>query len=147
MIHQDDVSILTNGGIQESYEIIQDSTNRNTENSTSVSTIVQDDILDILTKKMEEKDSLIQELSYKIGKFESELKNSVPLLEYRKQTLMLENSKTASIGETQKLKERSIILEKKLSNERMVNTFLIVSVFLLLVLGFFIWYKYNVLPS
>ena len=145
MIHEDDIGIIKNGGIQESYELIHDASSSRSSNNTP-STVVQEDILDILTKKMEDKDTLIQELSYKIGKFESELKNSVPLLEYRKQTLMLENHKTEKLNESQKLKETSIILEKKLSNERMVNTFLIVAVFLLLVLGFFIWYKYNVLP-
>ena len=87
------------------------------------STIVQEDILDILTKKMEEKDTLIQELSYKIGKFESELKNSVPLLEYRKQTLLLENNKTSTLNEQQKLKEVSIILEKKLEKHTVLGSF------------------------
>mgnify|MGYP000935164792 FL=1 len=36
------------------------------------------------------KDEIIQELSYKLGKSETELKNSIPLIEYKKTTFLLE---------------------------------------------------------
>jgi hypothetical protein len=48
-------------------------------------------------KMIEKKDDLIKDLSYRLGKAEVELKNSIPMLEYRKTTFLLEssNNKTA----------------------------------------------------
>jgi hypothetical protein len=42
------------------------------------------------------KDAIIQELSYKLGKAETELANSVPVLEYKKNAFLLESAKTKS---------------------------------------------------
>ena len=41
-------------------------------------------------KIIAKKDEIIQELSYKLGKSETELKNSIPLIEYKKTTFLLE---------------------------------------------------------
>ena len=41
---------------------------------------------------IEKKDELIQDLSYKLGKTENELKNSISLSEYKKATFLLESA-------------------------------------------------------
>jgi hypothetical protein len=40
------------------------------------------------------KDELIQDLSYRLGNLETELKNSIPMLEYKKATFLLESSQS-----------------------------------------------------
>ncbi len=42
---------------------------------------------------MAKKDEIIQDLSYRLGKSETELQNSIPLVEYKKATYLLESAK------------------------------------------------------
>lgn len=83
---------------------------------------------------MQEKDEIIQELSYKVGKLESELANSIPKLEHRKATLMLEEAQHKRAEDAHNLKEKNQQLEKKLGQERNISTFFIISS-VLLILG------------
>lgn len=137
MLHRDDVDVLMNGWVQQDYEIVQPAESKKettTTPSTQVSTTVGNDILEILNKKMQEKDEIIQELSYKVGKLESELANSIPKLEHRKATLMLEEAQHKRAEDAHNLKEKNQQLEKKLGQERNISTFFIISS-VLLILG------------
>jgi excisionase family DNA binding protein len=57
------------------------------------------------------KDATIQELSYKLGKAEVELANSVPALEYKKNTFLLESAKAKSDNDTDTLSKKILSLE------------------------------------
>ncbi len=81
-----------------------------------------------------EKDATIQTLSYKLGKIESELANSVPVLEYKKTTFLLESAKSKSDTDADILSNKIAILETEV-NKR--NSAIITLVILfMLVLGF-----------
>lgn len=59
------------------------------------------------------KDATIQELSYKLGKAEVELSNSIPALEYKKNTFLLESAKSKSDHDTDTLSKKIILLENE----------------------------------
>lgn len=81
-----------------------------------------------------EKDATIQNLSYKLGKIESELSNSVPVLEYKKTTFLLENAKSKSDSDADTLSSKITHLESEISKR---NSALITLVILfILVLSF-----------
>ena len=81
-----------------------------------------------------EKDATIQTLSYKLGKIESELANSVPVLEYKKTTFLLESAKAKSDTDADILSTKITTLENEV-NKR--NSAIITLVILfMLVLGF-----------
>lgn len=136
MLHKEDVNIIVNGGVQQDYEIVTDTPKKSSaqpeEVSTSLSTAGASEVLDILNNKMKEKDEIIQELSYKVGKLESELQNSIPKLEHRKATLMLEEAQHKRAEDAQNLKEQNHQLARKLGRERHVATFFILASFVLL---------------
>jgi hypothetical protein len=51
------------------------------------------DLYEEAMRKMSDKDRIIQDLSYRAGHAESELKNSVSMIEYKKQSFLLESAK------------------------------------------------------
>ncbi|MBC7498884.1 helix-turn-helix domain-containing protein [Candidatus Gracilibacteria bacterium] len=80
------------------------------------------------------KDATIQELSYKLGKAEVELSNSIPALEYKKNTFLLESAKSKSDHDTDTLSKKIILLENEVGKR---NSAIITLVILfILVLGF-----------
>lgn len=81
-----------------------------------------------------EKDATIQNLSYKLWKIESELANSIPAMEYKKTTFLLESAKSKSDSDTEVLTKKITTLESEV-NKR--NSALVTLVILfILVLGF-----------
>ena len=60
------------------------------------------------------KDDVIQDLSYRLGKSESELKNSIPLMEYKKATYLLESAKSKSDDDSRSLSDTISSLEKEI---------------------------------
>ncbi len=81
-----------------------------------------------------EKDTTIQHLSYKLGKIETELSNSIPVLEYKKTTFLLESAKSKSDSDAIVLNTKIIHLESEVSKR---NSALITIVILfILVLSF-----------
>ncbi|MDD2693991.1 MAG: hypothetical protein PHY14_03590 [Candidatus Gracilibacteria bacterium] len=64
----------------------------------------------IITKK----DEIIQDLSYRLGKSETELQNSIPLTEYKKATYLLESAKAKGDEDTKGLSEKVTTLEKEI---------------------------------
>jgi excisionase family DNA binding protein len=81
-----------------------------------------------------EKDATIQTLSYKLWKIETELANSIPAMEYKKTTFLLESAKSKSDSDAETLTKKITTLESEV-NKR--NSALITLVILfILVLGF-----------
>lgn len=81
-----------------------------------------------------EKDATIQTLSYKLWKIETELANSIPAMEYKKTTFLLESAKSKSDSDAEILTKKITTLESEV-NKR--NSALITLVILfILVLGF-----------
>lgn len=140
MLHGDDVRVLLNGWEQKDYEIIEPKPTR--EITTNTSSLASSEIGEILTKKMQEKDELIQELSYKLGKLETELKNSIPKIEHRKATLMLEEAQHKRVEDAQKLKDKNQELNDKLNREKNIATFFIICAFVLAMFVVFLLVKY-----
>ena len=60
------------------------------------------------------KDAAIQDLSYRLGKSESELKNSIPLVEYKKATYLLESAKSKWDEDIHGLSQKVASLEKEI---------------------------------
>lgn len=62
-----------------------------------------------------QKENLIQDLSYKLGKVETEMKSMVPLVEYNKATFLLESAKEKNVSDVSRLSETVTTLEKEIS--------------------------------
>ncbi len=60
------------------------------------------------------KDEIIQDLSYRLGKSETELKNSIPLTEYNKATFLLESTKVKWTEDKDSLSGKVDSLEKEI---------------------------------
>lgn len=60
------------------------------------------------------KDEIIQDLAYRLGKSESELKHSIPLIEYKKATFLLESAKTKTDSDSMVLSWKIHELEKEM---------------------------------
>jgi excisionase family DNA binding protein len=78
------------------------------ENGIDYSTLYRDAQQSIIKK-----DELIQDLAYRLGKSEAELKNSIPLVEYKKATFLLESAKTKTDSDSTMLSGKIHDLEKE----------------------------------
>ncbi len=106
---------------EETYEVIQD-ISKKSKNMSDIEMIVPqidsqaiveftrlyDDAKRIIAKK----DEIIQDLSYRLWKSETELKGSVSMIEYKKATFLLESTKTKSDQDQDHLSEKLTSLEK-----------------------------------
>ncbi|MBP8016621.1 MerR family transcriptional regulator, partial [Candidatus Gracilibacteria bacterium] len=126
-LNDQDVEILKNGGIQEDYEII------NNQNNISSSSFIQKstgsnfkELYESSQRIIERKDQIIQDLSYRLGNAEAELKNSIPILEYKKATFLLESSKTKVEEEKQDLNCNIDNLKNNLKKQEVANIILII---------------------
>ncbi len=63
------------------------------------------DLYEESQKRIQDKDRVIQDLSYRIGLAESELKHSISLSEYKKTTFLLESAKVKTEEEKKTLTE------------------------------------------
>lgn len=61
------------------------------------------------------KDETIQDLAYRLGKAEVELKNSIPLTEYKKTTFLLESAKAKTDSDAVELSGKISTLEKEIT--------------------------------
>jgi excisionase family DNA binding protein len=66
-------------------------------------------------KLIAKKDETIQDLAYRLGKAEVELKNSIPLTEYKKTTFLLESAKAKTDSDAVELSGKISTLEKEIS--------------------------------
>ena len=80
------------------------------------------------------KDETIQDLSYKLGRVETELKNTIPLLDYNKATFLLESAKTKGADEAVAFHQKIESLEKEVSKRN--GAILSLALLFVLVLAF-----------
>jgi len=96
MLHKEDVTQVKGGGVQTDYEVIA-------PKPTLVASTgydpreAQNEILRTLEKIIRDKDALIQELTYKLGKMESDMINTVPKLDHKKAMLALEEANSTRL--------------------------------------------------
>lgn len=89
-----------------------------------------------------QKDNTIKELSYKLGKAETELSNSVNSSEYRQTAFLLESAKNKNNEDTQNFLGRISDLEKEVKKR---NSFIIglTILFVLLVIAIVVLFMFN----
>lgn len=133
MLHKDDVSHVKNWGTQTDYEVIA-------PKPTLVPSIgydpreAQNEILRAIEAIIKEKDALIQELTFKIGKMEGELMNSVPKIEYKRTLLALEETNHSRMQDMDMIVQTKKDIESKFQREKLISTVLMIVVFVLLCL-------------
>lgn len=139
-LHSDDVEILKNWWIQQEYEIIEPQS-QIINFSKSETWVDYKDLYEENKKVIEKKDEVIKDLSYRLGNAESELKNSISLLEYKKATFLLESSTIKTEDEKTKLNQNISNLESKIKSEKKLNFILIFLLIILIIITFLIWFK------
>ncbi|EKD66088.1 MAG: hypothetical protein ACD_49C00066G0012 [uncultured bacterium (gcode 4)] len=139
-LNDDDVNVLKNWWIQEDYEVIK---SRVVEVNPFVKTdlVSYKNLYQEIVCKLEQKDNLIKDLSYKLGNAEAELKNSISLVEYKKTAFLLESSTNKIEQEKQILTETKEKLEKNLNSNKLVNLILSIFLFLTIILLFVVWFS------
>ncbi len=103
-------------------------------------TRLYDDAKRIIAKK----DEIIQDLSYRLGKSETELKNSIPVVEYKKATFLLESAKTKNDEDKEDLSGKIQNLEKEINKRNSV--LIALSMLFVLVLAFSIVFFFYTRP-
>lgn len=139
-----DIEIIKKWWIQEDYEIIPSLNNK--KSSASLKVFNNEDsksykeLFEETSRILEKKDDLIKDLSYKVGKLEMELKNSISLLEYKKATFLLETTNVKSEDEKKDLTQSIDILKEKVRSQEFLNIILIIVFALTLIIVFLIWF-------
>lgn len=145
-LHDEDIRIIQNGGIQEDYIVLdsegQVMTTSHEESLFTRRPIMVDykELFDSAQKSIERKDTLIQELSYRAGQAESELKNSISMIEYKKATMLLESSKMHNEIEKKNLDTKIGEMVLDLKQKNMTNIILIILVSILFVAAILLWF-------
>lgn len=142
-LNDQDVEILKNWWIQEDYEIITN--NKDKEDSWFITKALDwwknfKSLYEDSVKIIEKKDDIIKDLSYRLWKAEVELKNSIPMLEYKKTTFLLESSNNKSDEEKKELSSNIDSLKEKIRNQELVNFILIIIFSIMLVIVFLVWF-------
>lgn len=131
MLHRDDVQQVKGGWTQTDYEVIA-------PKPTLMPSIgydareAQNEILRALETLIREKDSLIQELTFKLGKLESEMTFTVPKLEHKKAMLALEEANSSRLRDMEMIVQTKKSIENKYQKEKLISTVLMIGVFVLL---------------
>jgi excisionase family DNA binding protein len=144
MLHTDDVKkYQAGGGEQKDYEVLP-------PKPVAMPAISydpresQNEILHAIEKVIKEKDMIIQELTFKIGKMEGEIAHSVPKLEHKKSLLALEEAHANRMHDMDLMVLAKEDIEKKLQKERMLSTILMIGILILLVAsGFLIFHFFS----
>lgn len=89
-----------------------------------------------------QKDETIKDLSYKVGKLETELQNSINVVEYRRAADMLEHTKMRSEEETKNFGQKISTLEKEVQKK---NSFIVgmVILFVLVIISTLVFVFYS----
>ncbi len=93
------------------------------------------DLFEDAQKRIDEKDRVIRELSYRVGQAEAELKNSVSMIEFKKTSYLLEAAKTKGDEEKAVAVKEVESIAKRLESEKTITAILAVALAILL-LGF-----------
>ena len=130
MLHKEDVTHVKWGGEQTDYEVIA-------PKPTLMPSIgydpreAQNEILRVLETIIREKDVLIQELTFKLGRIEAEMNNTVPRLEHKKAILALEEAQSNRMHDMNMLAQTKREIENKYQREKLISTILMIGVFVL----------------
>jgi hypothetical protein len=144
-IHAQDLDVIKNRGWQSNYEPDLDSPNLPALADPLAGPLPAPSadmaaILETLGKKMEEKDQLIQDLTYRLGKAEIELKNSVPLVDHKKVAFLLEDAKRNLDHERNEMENKVEDLTRAVRSSNTVNILLIGAVLAALVTMGYMWF-------
>jgi hypothetical protein len=91
-------------------------------------------LYEVAQKTIVKKDEIIQDLAYRLGKAETELKSSIPLTEYKKTTFLLESAKAKTDSDAIVLSEKIALLEKDMTKKN--SAILGLAILFILVLAF-----------
>lgn len=145
-LHDEDIRIIQNGGIQEDY-IVLDSEGQimmapNEDSSFTRRPVMVDykQLFDDAQKSIERKDTLIQELSYRAGQAEAELKNSISMIEYKKATMLLESSKMHSEEYKKSIDKKIGEMTVNLEEKSITNIMLMILVSVLFIVAVVLWF-------
>lgn len=128
---------------EETYEVISDSgkSQKTMKNQLVTPTVIDSQAITEFTRLyddakrlIEKKDEVILDLSYRLGKTETELKNSISLTEYKKATFLLESAKTKNDEDKTDLSRKIDTLEKELHKRG--SAMIAIAILFVLVLGF-----------
>ena len=90
------------------------------------------DLFENAQKRIDEKDRVIRELSFRVGQAEAELKSSVSLIEFKKTSYLLEAAKSKSEEDKQVAQKEIESLSKRLESEKSVTMILAIALAFLL---------------
>jgi hypothetical protein len=98
------------------------------------------DLYEESKRLLERKDELIQDLSFRLGTLETELKNTIPMLEYKKATYLLESSQSKIEDERKELGNKVEKLATEMKQEQTTNMILIIVLGFVLMVSVFAWF-------
>lgn len=151
-LHDEDIERLRAGGIQEDFVIMtgdsdsyagtQDEavvTLHSTPKHTMRDMVNYRDLYDQANEKIAVKDKMIQELSYRLGQSETELKNTISISEYKKATFLLESAKSQWEEEKSHMSEKVSFLENSLKREHVLVKTLVITLMVTFVVSVCLW--------
>lgn len=141
MLHQDDIKKYHTGSEQKDYEVIAPKPTM-TPSISYDPRESQNEILRAIESLIREKDVIIQELTFKIGKMEGEIAHSVPKLEYKKTILALEEAQHNRLHDMDMMAQAKREIEQKLNKERILSTILMIGMLVLLVASAFLIFHF-----
>lgn len=100
------------------------------------------DLYEETLRKVAEKDRIIQDLSYRTGQAESELKNSVSMIEYKKQTFLLESAKAKTEDDVKLAQTEVLKLQEQVVQSKFVLYLLIVLVAVMMIVSSFLLFYF-----
>lgn len=141
-IHTEDLEVIKNRGWQSNYD---------QGGETSLPAVVDPlaalkpssdmaAIFEALEGKMDEKDQLIQDLTYRLGKAEVELKNSIPLVDHKKVAFLLEDAKRNLDHERNEMENKMEDLSRAVRSASTVNMLLLAAVLAALGTMGYMWF-------
>ena len=96
-------------------------------------------------KIISKKDEIIQDISYRLGRAETELQHSIPLTEYKKTTFLLESAKAKTDSDAVELSQKIATLESEMTKRN--SAILGLAILFVLVLAFsvvfFLYTQFN----
>ena len=152
-LHEEDVeSLRSQGSLWEEFIVIEDTSDTLDHEiipqKRSITSLKAPDfswLYQDAQKVIAKKDEIIQDLAYKLGKTETELKNAIPLIEYRKATFLLESAKNKTDADASILGTKIEFLEKEINKRN--SAIMGLAILFVLVLAFsavfFLYTKMN----
>lgn len=140
---EEDYVIIMDDTPKSKHEIVQPEKTKSVADTAAITELVRlyEETRTIISRK----DETIQDLSYKLWKVETELRNTIPLVDYNKATFLLETTKTKSTEDSMNLGQKIETLEKEISKRN--NAILSLALLFVLVLGFSVVFFFFLSPQ